>query len=49
MLWMLTAILICGAMVFSACSDNDDSSQKVMESDKHYHKHSIVNKILFRP
>ena len=33
MLWMLTAILICGAMVFSACSDNDDSSQKVMESD----------------
>ena len=33
MSWMLTAILLCGAMVFSACSDNDDSSQKVMESD----------------
>ena len=25
MLWMLTAILICGASVFTACSSNDDN------------------------
>ena len=31
--WMLTAILICGASVFTSCSSNDDNPVKPVEPD----------------
>ena len=31
--WMLAAILICGASVFTSCSSNDDNPVKPVEPD----------------
>ena len=33
--WMLAAILICGASVFTSCSNDDDKNEEGILTDKH--------------